>query len=309
MTNKDDNIPLTPSPTQSPSILSDIDNDKIIDFNRRKNRMFTTVKRSIAGSGANSAVFNSTLSRFSSKDVERFLKQPVTFERELRELSNYIYNVNGIYRSLIEFFALLPKYNYTVEPFVVPDKINKEKYRNSYFKAIKEIEKMNLNHQMLKVMKIAFKEDVFFGYAVETKDTFFIMHLPADYCRITTLNPEDGLYDFEFDFSYFDIYKDIIDTYPDEFIMYYELYKNGGNRYRSFNKQRAICLKVNEELRYPLIPFATIFESIFDLDDYKKIKKQKTKMDNFLLLTQKIPQGNKGTLNDFLIDLDLAGDF
>lgn len=36
---------------------------------------------------------------------------------------------------------------------------------------------------------------------------------------------------------------------------------------------------------------------------------QKTKMDNFLLLTQKIPQGDKNEVDMFTINLDLAGQF
>src|SRR5699024_5158935 len=68
-------------------------------------------------------------------------------------------------------------------------------------------------------------------------------------------------------------------------------------------------IKVNDEVTYPLIPFSSVFESILDWDDYRKLKKQKTKMDNFLLLAMKIPQGDKNQVDHFTIDLNTAHDF
>src|SRR5690606_14229724 len=94
-------------------------------------------------------------------------------------------------------------------------------------------------------------------------------------------------------FSYFDNNKDHLSIYPDEFYSKYEQYKATKENWIELDSNKTICLKVNEELTYPLPPFSSMFGSIFDLDEYKKIKKNKTKMDNFLLLAHRIPIDEK----------------
>lgn len=279
-----------------------------LEFNRKKQQMFTRAQRTIINEVNKYSSSSSILSSFSAKQVATFLQNPILYEKQLRQLSNYLYNISGNYKNIVQYFALLPKYAYTVEPYIIPDKIDKEKYKKAYFKNLKEIEKMNLRHEMIKALKIAFKEDVFYGYTIESKDSFFIMNLNADNCKISSI--ENGVYNFSFDFSYFDRNKESLNNFPGEFQQKYVEYQaNLTEKYIELDSTRTICLKVNEELTYPLIPFSSVFESVFDHDDYKKIKKQKTKMDNFLLLTQKIPQGDKNEVDMFTINLDLAGEF
>lgn len=278
------------------------------EFNRKKQLLFSNAQRSIARDINKYSTTSTFLSSFTAEQIAKFLQNPTQYEKQLRQLSNYLYNISGNYKSIIQYFALLPKYAYTVEPFIIPEKIDKEKYKKAYFKVLREIEKMSLRHELISAMKIAFKEDVFYGYTIETKDSFFIMNLEADNCKISSR--EDGVFNFAFDFSHFDRNKDALTYFPEEFHLKYQEYlSNTANRYIELDSTRTICLKVNEELKYPLIPFSIIFESVFDHDDYKKIKKQKTKMDNFMLLTMQIPQGDNAMLNQFTIDLDLAGEF
>src|SRR5699024_4751384 len=186
--------------------------------------------------------------------------------------------------------------------------INPEKYKESYFKTLLEIDKMNLKYEFHKVLKVAFKEDIYFGYVIENKDSTFFMPLDGDLCKISSI--EDGIYNFAFDFSYFDRNKDELAKFPKEFKQKYRLYKmDTSNPYIELDSENTICIKVNDEVTYPLIPFSSVFESILDWDDYRKLKKQKTKMDNFLLLAMKIPQGDKNQVDHFTIDLNTAHDF
>lgn len=275
----------------------------------QKLKMFSSMQRALVKDIQDHFKTRRTsLATFKAEDVARFLQNPVNFEKQIRNLSNYLYNVSPQYRRIIQYFALLPTYDYTLEPYSIPEKIDKERYKKAYFRNLKDIEKMNLKHELIKVMKIAFREDVFYGYVLENKESFFIMNLDANYCKITSI--EDGVYNFSFDFSFFDSNQKALDSYPEEFQKKYDLYKRKiKDKFIELDSDSTICIKVNEELLYPLPPFNIIFESIFELDDYKKIKKQKTKMDNFLLLTQKIPQAKDSSMDQFTINLDLAGTF
>ncbi|MFS0643685.1 hypothetical protein [Siminovitchia sp. 179-K 8D1 HS] len=251
---------------------------------------------------------NSAISKFDANQVAAWLQNPSRYEKQLRQLSNYFYNVSSHYKRIIWYLALLPTYAYVLEPMEMPNKLNKEKYLKAYLKNLQEIEKMNLSHELINVSKIAYKEDTFYGYIYESKDSFFFHKLNPDYCKISSI--EDGVFNFAFDFSYFDRNNEL-ESYPDEFKRKYNTYKSTKEKWIEIDSDKSACFKVNEEiLEYDLPPFNTMFESIFDLDEYKKIKKAKAKIDNFLLLTQKIPMDEKNPdLNKFLIDLDLAMKF
>lgn len=266
------------------------------------------MQRSISKEVGRFSVRPTMMSVFSPDNVARFLQNPSQHEQELRQLSNYFYSINGYYRNIVQYFALMPKDAYVINPYIVPDRIDAEQYKKAYFKNLREIEKFNLRNELPKMRKIAFKEDVYFGYAIENKDSTYFLNLDADYCTISSL-ASDGLYNFYFDFSYFDINRDVLMTYPDEFIRKYDEYQNTGNQFIELDPKNSICIKVNSEVTYPLLPFSSIFESLFDLDDYEKIAKQRTKMDNFLLLTQKIPMDDKERIDFFNLSPDLAAEF
>src|SRR6185312_3486384 len=122
---------------------------------------------------------------------------------------------------------------------------------------------------------------------------------------------EDGVHNFAFDFSYFDRFKNDLSLFPEEFKVKHQIYEtNRALRWQELDSNKAVVFKINEELDYVLPPFNTVFESIFDSDEYKKLKKAKAKMDNFLLLVQKIPLNKDGRdMDSFLIEPKLANQF
>lgn len=249
-----------------------------------------------------------TIINYDIETIGKWLKNPVTYEQQLRQLSQYFYNVSSLYRQIIRYMALKPTYAYSVLPYSTPEKIDKVKFRKQYMKVLQYIDKMNLPHEMIKAMIIAFREDVFYGYEHETKDSYFIQPLESKYCRISSI--EDGVYNFAFDFSYFDSYPDNLLLFPEEFRAKYSTYKATKEKWIELDSNKTVCFKVNSDFLYALPPFSTMFQSIVDLDEYKSIKKVRAKNDNFMALIQKIPMNEKNPdINKFLIDLELAMTF
>lgn len=248
------------------------------------------------------------LAKFDSKKVAEYLQNPAKYEKQLRQLSNYLYNVSSQYRQIVRHFATLPTYDYTLNITEIPTKFNADKITKAYEKSAQYVDKLNLKHEMGKVLKVAFKEDVFYGYEHESKDSYFIQKLNADYCQISSI--EDGVFNFAFDFSYFDKYPNELDLYPQEFKAKHLIHtlNKQTNKWLELDSDKTICIKINDDIiDYALPPFNTVFESIFDLDDYKKIKKSKAKMDNFLLLSQQIPIDDKTSdIDVFKISLETA---
>lgn len=256
------------------------------------------------------AINPSVLSKFNARQVADYLQNPARYEKQLRHLSNYLYGVSAQYRQIIRHVATMPTYDYTLNIAEMPQKINKDKISKAFMKSAQYVDKLNLPSEMSKVLRVAFREDFFYGYEHESKDSYFIQKMDADFCSVSSI--EDGVFNYAFDFSYFETHPDHLDLYPEEFKTKFQVYKIDRVRYRwqELDSNKTICIKVMDDTQHGIPPYNTIFESIFDLDEYKKIKKSKTKMDNFLLLAQKIPMNDKSSdMNAFLIDLETAGAF
>lgn len=249
--------------------------------------------------------------KYTKDQIVKFLENPQRYEKELRQVSRYLYNVSANYRRLILYFAGMLRFDYIVEPYDLDiNKVNIDSFNKQYQKTLNMLETMCLPHEMIKVLKIAFKEDVFYGYEYSTDNSYFVRKLDPNYCRISSI--EDGVYNFEYDFASFDQDKSSLKNYADEFKIKYNLYLKDktGKRWQELDSNNTICIKINEELEYPLPPFNTVFESVFDIDEQKKMRKVSTKMDNYMLLTQRIPIDEKSSdVNRFLIDMDTVVEF
>ena len=70
-----------------------------------------------------------------------------------------------------------------------------------------------------------------------------------------------------------------MESFGEEFVEKYELYKTHRSmRWQSLNSKRTFCLKVNEDIDFPMPPFIGVFAGIFDIDDYKGLQKARTEI-------------------------------
>lgn len=282
------------------------ENEEKAKINRQQ--MFSAVQK-MKFSHKHLSKSTTSLSKFDVETVSRYLQNPIANEKNLRNLSNYLYNVNSQYKRIINYFALMPTYAYTLTPTDNPfEKKDVKKIQKHYIKTLQYIDKLNLRHEMINAIRVVFREDTYYGYEHESKDSFFIQKMDADYCRISSI--EDGVYNYQFDFSFFNNRKELLEMYPSEFTEKYNQYLATKENWIELDSNKTIVLKSNSDLLYALPPLNGMFEAIFDYDEYKKIHKAKSKMDTFMALVQRIPMDDKsGDMNKFLIDLDLAGQF
>ena len=251
---------------------------------------------------------NNATFKYDMNTINKWLNNPVSYEQQIRQLSQYFYNVSSLYRLIIRYMALMPTYSYTVIPSEIPEKVDNVKLKKQYMKTLQYVDKLNIKHEMIKALIVAFREDIFYGYEHESNNSYFIQQLDAKYCRISSI--EDGVYNFAFNFSYFDAHEDELELFPKEFKSKYNTYKATDERWIELDPNKTICLKVNSDFLYAIPPFATMFQSIIDLNDYKALKKARAKNDNFMAFIQRIPIDEKNPdINKFLIDLELAMTF
>lgn len=266
--------------------------------------------------------------KYTKELLQQYLESPEVYSSNLIDFSEYLYRVSPTYNKIIDFYATLPTYAYVVDaPKRLDTKILK-KTEEEYFTVLELLEKMSLRHELQKIMKITYKQDIFYGYEIETDDSFYVKSMPREYCQITSI--EDGVFNYSFNFSYFIGQEHLLGSFPKEFTTIYnnilkertisqnvksnkvisgtEIYED--YMWRELSPQKAFALKLNEDIPYPLPPFVTSMESALEEEMYNEMKRDKNALENFIALVQKIPLNDDDqSLDVFRLDLTLARRF
>lgn len=251
---------------------------------------------------------NPTYTKYTKDQLVTYLGNPASYEKQLRKMSKYLFNISNYYRRLIQYFANMPTFSYTISPYGLDRSktVNANKLKKAYYSSVTAVELMNLPHEATKMFTIAFRDDVYYGYEWETNNSVAFQNLDADYCKISSI--EDGVYNFAFDFSYFDSNQDKLPNYPPEFQTMYNTYKTNTQLYKwqELDSTKSICIKVNEHDYIPIPPFVSLFSALADIEDYRAISKNASETNNYKALAMEIPLGDKG---EFLIDYNDAKEF
>lgn len=252
--------------------------------------------------------------KFRAEDIQRWLQNPQSNEQQLRDLSIFLYNTNSLYKWFISVLAGMPTWNWTLTMDVLDNKKKPEQLRKAYRTGAQWTGLRYSAEDLNKIFRTVIKEDWFYGYEIETEESYFIMKLDPKYCRVSAIF-EDGIKAFQFDFSYFDNKQDIdnadrniINTYPEEFRKGYSYYQRTGNKWVQLDPLNTICWKLNDDLEYGLPYFASMFGDLSDVGFYKELAKDKAEIENFLLLHQKIPM-DETSVDKFAISSTIARGF
>lgn len=245
------------------------------------------------------ATRNSSLSlaRYKKSDIGTYLENPEQNEKNLRDMSRYLYNTSSQYRRLIQYFSQMLLWSYVIYPLDIEEEkvTDMDKFLAAYRKARKSMSVINVAHEFARVMDITMKEGVYYGYVNETKDSFQFWQLDPDYCTICGL--EDGCYVYQFDLEYFQLNTGALETFPAEFKAAYEAYKSGsGQRYHEFDSKKTICIKADESISYPIPPFVSLFSVLSDIEDYRAISRDASESINYKVVYLKMPVDEKGHL-------------
>ena len=162
--------------------VSDEEVRKLMEFDEQKEML--EFQRFIQKSIINDSRVNDQTIRkygaYTDSDVQRFLENPRAHERELRHVSRYLENTSQMYKRIVDY---LPSIAIDC-PIVVPTKIDqlkKETVMKQYNKAVKYLNMLSLPHELVKVRRTCFREDVFYGIEFETEQSYYIKQLKPDY--------------------------------------------------------------------------------------------------------------------------------
>jgi len=92
----------------------------------------------------------------------------------LREISNYFYEVSGLYERLCSYFASLYRYDWYVTPYVIDENAKAEKILADFSKALDYLDESGVkklcNDMALKVII----DGCYYGYVIETSRGFTV---------------------------------------------------------------------------------------------------------------------------------------
>ncbi|WP_143322770.1 hypothetical protein [Clostridium sp. HBUAS56010] len=270
---------------------------------------FANLKKNIVQDLINNRNESVIYRKYDKGQVVRMLENPQSSEKELRNMSNFLYIVSSHYRRLINYYASLPKFNYTIIPTNLPSKIEKKKYKDTYGRVCNLYKKYNLKHECFKIMQSVFRDGVFYGLIHETSDSFYIRPFNPDYAKISSI--EDGTCTFSINLDYFTQKDTFLSEYGTEIETAYYKYKGnkkagtkGNSSLRWYEPTNGICIKADEnDLSHSVPIFIGLILGVLDIEDYKMLKKAKKEIDNYKVLAMKMDTDENGVPK---MDYDLA---
>lgn len=236
--------------------------------------------------------------KYRKHDIAMWLANPYRFEKQLREAVRYIYQVSSHFRRIIQYFVGLSDLDYLIEPYGIdPKKASANIVNLNYRRTLQMLESMNIKTQLKKILTVVLREDVFYGYIWETKDAITILQLPSDYCAISEI--EENVFNVSFNFSYFTNNEDLLDSFPDEFRLKYEIYKRTGRgfkyRWMTLDSPTSFAIKCNADIiEYAIPPFAGVLREVFDIEEFKDLKLERAALENYALVSMTIPLDSDG---------------
>lgn len=213
---------------------------------------------------------------FSKDSLRTYLQNIGSNERNLRNLSRYLYYRCHAYYRLVMYNAnmfcldartVIPAYDLVKGG-------DAKKMLKSYQDTLSTLDKFNLQYEFLKLYAICFREDVAYGCAYYDETGLFILPLDSDYCKISGVY-STGDFAFSMDMSYFRSRQDLLEMWGEPFDSMYRTYESTNEKYQPMPDEYGVCLKARAEDWETVLPvFSGLLAGIInliDLDDIQAI--------------------------------------
>lgn len=250
--------------------------------------------------------------------LKRMLRDHIANNKQLRDVSNILYNSSGIYTNVIDYMTALP----TLDRVVYGSNKNHEKYKSNKEKYLTALRKMK---DKIIARDIIFKSalDGTCFYYFETTEPnplprYFndfdidqitevnaadfncgVTPLPTDYCRI--VGRKNSSYVVAFDCSFFDQFTGNgrslkLKKYPKEIRKAYTAYKKDMNRrWVVLNNDKTITNKVRAKIDDPWgrpIGLASFVDMLYE-EYFTDTKRSVLDDVNSTIIYQTFPEGEK----------------
>lgn len=229
------------------------------------------------------------------ENIEGYLQAPSQNEKNLRNASIYLYQINTRYRNLLNYYANIPCWTYVISPVNYnPDKAKKDNFKKQYLKVSNILESMGIAKTMREIVVTALREGAYYGCIWGGNgDSFILQKLDPDYCYIVSIS-DGGVFQFKYDVS--QIKETDVETYyPQQFTEMYQEYKRTGEKYQLVPPEIAVCFKADPSVvEYSIPVFSGTMPTLFQIENVKSLSETATELSNYKLIAGKIPVDDDG---------------
>ena len=237
--------------------------------------------------------------------------------KELREISKYYYNTNGIYRRICEYFAYLYRYDWYIVPEIFDSNVKQEKVLKDFNKLLGYLDNSCIQKSCGDIALKVVKNGVFYGVITDTDNGVFIQELPINYCRSRY---SKGVFPvIEFNMKYFDDnFRDIayrmkvLKMFPKDIQKGYTLFRQNKLPAETPEDGQGGWYLIDPEITVKFdfngseIPvFASAIPALLDLDAAQELDRRKQMQKLLKIIVQKLPMDKNG---DLIFDIDEATD-
>ena len=235
---------------------------------------------------------------------------------ELRNISNFYYNINGIYQRVCNYFAFLYRYDWYVVPEIYGDEVKEEKILKDFAKILNYLDNSHIRKICGDIALSVIKEGCYYAYIVPSNEGLVLQQLPVGYCR--TRYSVRGMPAVEFNMKFFDTFRDpgyrmrVLKLFPDEFAKGYMLYKQGkllpdfpgdtSGSWYLLEPDNTVKFNFNNS-DVPM--FVNAIPALLDLDAAQDLDRRKQMQKLLKIIIQKLPMDKNG---DLVFDVDEARD-
>lgn len=211
---------------------------------------------------------------FDKEDLVSYFENIPSHEKDLRNLSRYIYYRSHVYRRIINFYANMFCLNArTIIPSYTPLKENDpKKILKNFYQTAQILENMNLQNEMVTPYTVCFLEDVFYGIVYYDDTGMFILRMNPDYCAITG-RYLTGDYSYSINMTGYRNQTYLIESLGEPLSSMYQAYLDTGNKWQPVPDEYCMCLKYSSddwEIITP--PYMGLFNSLINLTDQEDIE-------------------------------------
>lgn len=238
--------------------------------------------------------------------------------KEMRNISNFYYNVSGIYQKICNYFAFLYRYDWYVVPEIKDDTAKEEKVLKDFNNILRYLDNSYIQKLCGEIALSVIKNGAYYGYIVPCSTGLLLQELPVEYCRCRYKVAGD-MPAVEFNMKFFDNFSDltyrlkVLKLFPEEFQKGYILYKQGKLASTDYWGDHdcgwylldpASTVKFNfNNSDIPL--FINTIPYILDLDAAQDLDRRKQMQKLLKIVVQKLPLDKNG---DLIFDVDEAKD-
>lgn len=150
---------------------------------------------------------------------------------EMRNISNFYYNLNGIYQRICNYAAYLYRYDWYLVPEIYDNTVKEEKMLADFSRILNFLDNSYIRKTCGDIALDVIKEGAYYGYIIPNATGLVLQQLPIGYCRSRyKVGNKPAI---EFNMKFFDTFRDpayrlkVLNLFPKEFQKGYILYKQG----------------------------------------------------------------------------------